>query len=180
MEEAGVVLDFGKLGGWGALNGKPIPPLPQTREHRGVIMASPPLTATWQMRADGSACLTVRFPLTIWTEDNAIILPPDDSSGTAFYQDPPDRPGMHRDMFQAWAHKVVGELVVQDYLMTKMALNHLPSEYMSDSSVVEEEDERSVSSWGDVDSSDLEGAHRPLDSSDEEAAAGGGAGRSRT
>lgn len=173
MEEAGALLDFAKApASWGALNGKPIPPLPSTREHRGVLMASPPITVAWQQRADGSTCLTVRFPLTIWMEDNAMILPPDDAQGNCFYQDPPGRSGMHRDLFKVWAHKLVGELLMEDYSMSKLACQHLPAAYKSDSSFVESEDARSVSSWGDVDSSDLEGAHRPpdVDSSDLEGA----------
>ena len=136
-----------------------------------------------------------------------MILPPDTSSTVGqesisipFYQDPPSQPGMHRDLFQSWAHKLLGELTLANFSFTAMACRHLPAEYMSDSEVVEESDGRSCSSWGDVaaggseepiarrpsmlDSSDEEGAHRPqvLDSSDEEGAhlpAASGVGRGR-
>ena len=180
MEEAGSLLDFAAAG-WGALNGKPIPPLPTTVEHRGILMASPPVTVCWQTRSDKSTCLTVRFPLTIWTEDNMIVLPPDDKDKIPFYLDPPGHPGFVRDKFKAWAHKILGELRALDYELTKPARDHLPQEYQScDSSCVEEEDTRSVSAEveADPDSSDEEGAHLPLqhrvapmlDSSDEEGA----------
>jgi hypothetical protein len=131
-------------------------------------------------------------------EDDSMILPPDDNEGRPFYQDPPDRPGMHRDMFKAWAHTILGELHSAEYKFSQMALNHLPPEYLScDSCSEEEEDARSDSSLEEdvreeeareeVDSSDEEGAHLPMatrrekvDSSDEEGAlkslpAGGGA-----
>eukprot|EP00966_Prymnesium_polylepis_P066932 1553560-Prymnesium_polylepis.1 len=49
-----------------------------------------------------------------------MILPPDTnpmqgSTATFFYQDPPDRPGLHRDIliFRAWAHKLLGELTIR-------------------------------------------------------------------
>ena len=169
MEEAGTLLDFAKEPAkWGALNGKPIPPLPQTQGHRGIIMASPPITVTWQERGDRSSCLTVRCPITLWMEDDAMILPPDTVSG-AFYLDPPDQPGLHRDLFKTWARKLLGELTSLNYIFTEMASAHLTSEYRSDSSCSEEPDERSRSSWGTPDSSDLEGAHK-VDSSDEEGA----------
>lgn len=186
MEQAGAMLDFAKEpANFGALNGKPVPPLPGTLGHRGIIMASPPITAVWQRRSDSSSVLTVRFPITIWMEENAMILPPDTnpkqgSTATSFYQDPPDRPGLHRDIFLAWAHKLLGELTIRNYTFTARARAHLTSEYMSDSSCVEEPDERSCSSGGTPDSSDAEGAHQegthqegahrapPLDSSDED------------
>ena len=173
MEEAGEGLNFGKTSDWGVANAKPIKPLPTTPEYRGVIMASPPITVTFRQRADGTTSLTVRTPLTLWTEDDAIVLPPDDKNQTPFYVDPPDRPGMHRDLFKAWAHKMLGELVALQYPMTALALQHLPAEYMSDSCAEEFDDERSVSSWGirSYTSSDLEGYEelkRTTDSSDEE------------
>ena len=172
MEQAGSLLDFSSTK-WGALNAKPITPLPQTGGRcRGLLMASPPVTVTWQRRADRSTYLTVRFPITVWTEENAMILPPDDNEGRPFYQDPSDKPGMHRDLFKAWALKVLGELYNLNYLFTTEALKHLPPEYESDSSEYEAESS-SASSEAMVrplDSSDEEGAHRPLDSSDEEGA----------
>ena len=105
-----------------------------------------------------------------------MILPPDDKDGVPFYQDPSDRPGMHRDLFKTWGCKLIGELHLQQFSLTSKALTLLPLEYLSSSEASEEEDERSVSSCGVVDSSDEEGAHlprgmqRPLDSSDEEGA----------
>ena len=139
MEQAGALLDFGKEPAkWGALNGKPVPPLPGTQGHRGIIMASPPITVTWR-----SSALSVRCPITIWMEENAMILPPDTTPmqgdaaiSTPFYQDPPGQPGLHRDLFRAWAHKLLGELTVLNYTFTETASAHLTSEYKSDSSCV--------------------------------------------
>ena len=182
MQQAGALLDFGKEPAkWGALNGKPVPPLPGTQGHRGIIIASPPITVTWR-----SSVLSVRFPITIWMEENAMILPPDTTPmqgdaaiSTPFYQDPSSQPGLHRDIFRAWAHKLLGELTVLNYTFTERASAHLTSEYMSDSSCVEEPDERSCSSLGTPDSSEAEGAHQEgiaatrttcSDSSDEERA----------
>jgi hypothetical protein len=107
-----------------------------------------------------------------------IILPPDDNQGRPFYADPPGNPGMHRDMFKAWALNLLGELHILDYVFTASALGHLPLDYRSDSSFKEsEDDERSVSivsevDASEVDSSDEEGAHLPqatlmVDSSEE-------------
>ena len=109
-----------------------------------------------------------RCPITLWMEDDAMILPPDTVSGP-FYLDPPDQPGLHRDLFKTWGRKLLGELTSLNYMFTEMASAHLTSEYRSDSSCSEEPDERSRSSWGTPDSSDLEGAHQ-VDSSDEEGA----------
>lgn len=171
MKDIGERLNFGAAG-WGALNGKPIPPLPTTEENRGILLVSPPLTVTFQERADGTTQLTVRAPLTIWTEDNAMILPPDDSSTppNPFYVDPPGQAGYTCDLFKTWAHKVLGELHLLQFPMTRAALGHLPVEYLSDSEESEQADERSISSEGEIDSSDQEGAHREeeIDSSDQE------------
>ena len=173
MEEIGPLLAFEKEpAGWGAQNGKPITPFKLTQAHRGILMVSPPLTVTWSVRADKSTCLTVRFPLTIWSEDDSMILPPDDATGTPFYQDPSHLPGYHRDLFKKWAHMLLGEMHSANFVMTKAALMHLPPEYRAcDSSCEEYEDERSCSEEETpqvVDSSDEEGAH--LDSSDSEGA----------
>jgi hypothetical protein len=191
MEELGPLLAFEKKpAGWGMLNCKPIAPLPRTQEHRGVLMVSPPLTVTWSVRADSSTLLAVRFPLTIWSDDDAMILPPDDAAGNSFYADPADQPGFHRDIFKTWAHMLLGELHSALVPMTLRALAHLPRQYQGcDSPCESEEDQRSRSDEAEarpeildssdeaearpeiLDSSDEEGAHREMiDSSDEEGA----------
>ena len=184
MEELGPLLSFEKKpAGWGMQNGKPINPLPQTQGHRGVLMVSPPLTVTWTTRADKSTLLAVRFPITIWSDDDAMILPPDDGAGNAFYQDPVNLPGMHRDIFKKWAYYLLGELHSAQIPLTQQARTHVPKEYQGcDSSCGEEEDERSCSEEGEedvmppvMDSSDEDGAHlnkwMPMsDSSDEDGA----------
>ena len=48
---------------------------------------------------------------------------------------------MHRDLFKAWALKLLGELHLKQYPMPELALTHLSKEYASDSSNTEEEDE---------------------------------------
>ena len=147
MKEAGEMLRFGETGGWGVFNAKPIPLLPKAREHRGILIVPPPVTVTYRSRSDGTTSLTVRAPLTIWNEDNTMILPPDDADNNPFYLDPPGRPGMHRDIFKAWARNMMGELILLQYPMSAQALTHLPKDYESESSFEEEEDGRSVSSW---------------------------------
>ena len=177
-----------KPAGWGAMMGKPIPMAPGRTSHVGLLLCAPPFTATWVQRHDGTTSLCVRFPLVLWTEADAVILPPDDAEGVPFYVDPPLSPGWHRDMFKTWGRRIAGELATRDFPMSAAVMSHLPIEYLSDSSALEFDDERSRSSWASsMDSSDLEGAHdTPQDSSDEEGAhlpgwqrgeGGGGVGR---
>ena len=136
MEDAAQALDFKA---WGLMNGKPIPPVSGSDVHPGLILAAPPVTATWRLRRDATSTLVVRVPLVLWMEDDSIILPPDDAQGTPFYQDPTESPGYHRDLFRAFARKVLGELVMDGYPMSSRAKTHLPREYMSDESSLEEE-----------------------------------------
>ena len=156
--------------GWGAMQGKPIA-IPTGRTyHAGVLLAGPPFTVCWMMRADETTLLTVRFPLIVWSEEDAVILPPDDAQGNPFYTDPPHQPGLHRDRFKTWARRVAAALLMDGYRMSPAVVSHLPKEYQSDSEDSRPATPRSVSP---VDSSDAEGAHRPMspaDSSDAEGA----------
>ena len=129
---------------------------------------------------NGQTLLSVRFPIIIWSEEDAVILPPDDAQGNPFYQDPPGQPGLHRDLFKTWARRVASTLLMEGYPMSPAVVSHLPKEYHSDSdSDAQPVTPRSVSpepSAGEpmspADSSDAEGAHRPMtpDSSDAEGA----------
>ena len=85
----------------------------------GVILVGPPFTVTWAMRPDETTVLCARFPLILWSEEDAIILPPDDATGVPFYLDPPDRPGLHRDLFKTWARQVAGELLTRGFPMSR-------------------------------------------------------------
>ena len=78
-----------KPAGWGAMMGKPIPMAPGRTSHVGLLLCAPPFTATWVQRHDGTTSLCVRFPLVLWTEADAVILPPDDAEGVPFFVDPP-------------------------------------------------------------------------------------------
>ena len=140
MEEVAEALNFTK---WGVMNGKPIPPVSGSSVHAGLILAAPPVTVTWRLRTDATTALVVRFPMVIWREDNSTILPPDDAMGIPFYVDPVDRPGYHRDIFQAWARKVLGELVSNGFPMSAQARTHLPQAYLSGESSCEEEEAES-------------------------------------
>ena len=135
MEEVAKALNFSK---WGLMNAKPIPAVSGSDVHAGLILAAPPVTATWRMRSDATTVLVVRCPIVIWSENNATILPPDDAMGVPFYVDPEDRPGFHRDLFQGWARRVLGEFAVHGYPMSPLALTHLPQEYQSGESSDEE------------------------------------------
>ena len=138
MEECSSVCAFAaRPAGWGALNGKPIPRAPGSTEHLGVLLVGPPCTAVWRMRSDATTTLTLRFPVIIHMGD-ATILPPDDASGVPFYVDPPEQPGMHRDLFRAWGQKVVGELHTAGYSLDRRLLQYLPREYLSAESSEEE------------------------------------------
>ena len=162
--------------GWGAFMGKPMPIMPGKTTHQGVLLAGPPFTVCWRIRPDQTTTLSVRFPLVIWSEEDAAILPPDDADGVAFYADPPDQPGLHRDLLKTWGRRVAGELSIRGLPMSAAVMSHLPREYCSESDSEEAPPtERSVSpplSMGSIDSSDMEGAHRPQspDSSDMEGA----------
>ena len=122
-----------KPAGWGALQGKPMPMHPRRNVHPGVILVGPPLTVTWMMRADETTVLSVRCPLILWSEEDAVILPPDDAGGVPFYVDPSTQPGMHRDMFKTWGRRVAGELLTRRFPMSAAVVSHLPQEYQSDS-----------------------------------------------
>ena len=165
--------------GWGALQGKPMTIPVGKAHHAGVLLVGPPFTVCWMMRPDQTTSLSVRFPLILWSEEDAIILPPDDAEGTAFYIDPPNKPGLHRDLFKTWGRRVAAALVMANFPMSRAVIQHLPREYLSDSEDDRPITPRSVSpslpdqDWrDDLDSSDEEGAHRlpTPDSSDEEGA----------
>ena len=160
---------------WGALMGKPMAIAPGKTTHPGVLLVGPPFTVSFSTRPDSTTSLSVRFPIILWSEEDAVILPPDTIGDQAqdqipFYVDPPLQPGLHRDMFKEWGRTVAAELAMRQFPMSSAVMSHLPHSYQSASdseqSVVTP---RSVSS---VDSSDLEGAHRPRspDSSDLEGA----------
>ena len=136
---------YQKPAGWGALQGKPMPLAPRREFHMGVIMVGPPFTITWMMRPDETMVLCARFPLVIWLEEDAVILPPDDATGLPFYLDPADSPGQHRDMFKTWGRRVAGELLSLGFPMSRAAIAHLPAEYQSDSECTLSEGVRSVS-----------------------------------
>ena len=121
-----------KPAGWGAMMGKPIPIAPGRTSHVGLLMCAPPFTATWVCRFDGTTSLCIRFPLVLWTEADAVILPPDDAEGTPFYVDPPLAPGLHRDMFKSWGRSVAAALVMRGFPLSAPARAHLPAEYASD------------------------------------------------
>ena len=118
--------------GWGAFQGRPIALLPGHRTHKGVLLVSPPFTVTWAMRPDGTSTLAVRFPLAVWTEQDMMILPPDDAAGVPFYVDPAGSPGLHRDMFKTWGRLVAGELASRGFPFSLMARAHFPPQYASD------------------------------------------------
>jgi hypothetical protein len=118
--------------GWGAMQGKPIAIAQGRLAHTGVILVGPPFTVCWTLRPDQTTSLTVRFPLIIWSETDAVILPPDDAQGTPFYVDPWSQPGLHRDLFKTWGRRVAGELAMRGFPMSWAVRSHLPMEYQSD------------------------------------------------
>ena len=137
MEELATHLEL-ETESWGALQGRPMAIPPGKETHAGVILISPPFTVSWGTRVDGTTWTCVRFPIVLWTEEDAIILPPDDSEGQPFYQDPIDQPGMHRDLFKTWARRVAGELLVKGFPMSRDVKTHLPLEYLSDGSPMDD------------------------------------------
>ena len=110
-----------------------MPKHPRREEHIGVILVGPPFTVTWSKRSDGTTVLAVRFPAILWSEEDAVVLPPDDATGMAFYVDPADQPGLHRDLFKTWGRRVAGELLTRGYPMSRAVVSHLPVQYQSDS-----------------------------------------------
>ena len=98
-----------------------------------MILVGPPFTVTWSKRSDGTTVLAVRFPVILWSEEDAVVLPPDDATGMAFYVDPADQPGLHRDLFKTWGRRVAGELLTRGYPMSRAVVSHLPVQYQSDS-----------------------------------------------
>ena len=133
MASCASVLDFAaKPAGWGVFNAKPAPPVTGTSLHAAVLMVGPPLTATWRMRKDLTSQLVIGAPLIIYTEDDAVILPPDDKHGVAFYQDPPDQPGLHRDLFRQWGKDMLSALMDKDYVLTPKLAALASSKYDSE------------------------------------------------
>ena len=116
MEDCAHYLNL-QLWGWG--NAKLAPPIQGSEEHSTVILAGPPLTCTLTTRSDGSTLLALRAPIILYTEDDAIILPPADANGVPFYVDPPDQPGMHSDLFKAGARRALGELSNMGFTLTE-------------------------------------------------------------
>ena len=118
--------------GWGAMQGKAMALAPGRMAHTGVLLCGPPLTLTWLQHPDLTTILRVRFPILLWTETDAMILPPDDLEGVPFYVDPTNQPGFHRDLFKTWGRRVAGELLTQGMPMSGAVQSHLSAEYLSD------------------------------------------------
>jgi hypothetical protein len=127
MEDLAVKLELEKTG-WGVMQGKPMALAPGRTTHTGVILVGPPFTVCWTLRPDQTTSLSVRFPLIIWSEADAVILPPDDAQGVPFYVDPPGQPGLHRDLFMTWGRPklfgIVGD--VKGALLASTASNPVP------------------------------------------------------
>ena len=133
MEDLGNILNLQESpAGFGALMGKPMALAPGRLCHAGVLLCAPPFTAVWFQRPDSTTSLCIRFPIVLWTEADAVILPPDDANGIPFYVDPPGSPGLHRDTFKTWGRRVAGELVARGFPLSAAARAHLPVEYASD------------------------------------------------
>lgn len=129
--------------GWSWGNTKLATPISGSEEHSTLILVGPPLTVTWAMRTDGTTSLAIRAPLVLYTESDAIILPPADSQGTAFYVDPPAQPGMHADMFRGWAKHALGELLSMNFPLSEKLRSFVPMEYPSEESEAEQDSEGS-------------------------------------
>lgn len=112
MQECASLLAFEELpAGWGMGNAKPAPLTTGAKFHTAILIASPPITVTYNLHADTTSTLAVRAPITIYTEEDAMLLPPDDKEGTPFYVDPPDRPGWHRDEFRSHARRLLRSML---------------------------------------------------------------------
>ena len=144
--------------GWGALQGRPMAIPPGKEKHEGVLLIGPPFTVSWGLRPDGTTWVCARFPMALWTEEDAIILPPDDSNGVPFYIDPPGQPGFIRDQFKMCGRQVARELMTLGFPMSRSVISHLGPDYQSDSEV-SIGSPRPRSEY--LDSSDEEGAHQP-------------------
>lgn len=119
MEQCESALCFEVLpAGWGVGNAKLAPLKSGCSQHLAVLMVGPPLTVTWRLREDTTTSLTIRAPLVIYTQADAILLPPDDADGTPFFQDPMGQEGMHRDLFRTHARKIVTRFVDQGFPLT--------------------------------------------------------------
>lgn len=76
--------------------------------------------------------LQVNFALVIYTETDAVVLPPDTQTEMGatipFYIDPPDQPGAHRDLFRAHGKMMVGELLKAGFALTPALTSRAPQE----------------------------------------------------
>ena len=83
-----------------------------------LLMASPPFTVRLRTTIDGLKILNVNLVLTLYTETHAMVLPPDveeNGKNVPFYLDPPQQPGLHRDLFQQHAKKMLGQLLLAGF-----------------------------------------------------------------
>ena len=70
-----------------------------------LLMVAPPLTVRLRGTAEGMKILQLNASLVLYTETDTIVLPPDgEVNGKAipFYVDPPNHPGLHRDLFKTF------------------------------------------------------------------------------
>ena len=120
MEDCALVCGFQEPpAGWGFGNAKPAPPIRGSKETAATLIVATPITVTWQLKSGTTSVLSVRAPLIIYTEDDAVILPPDDKEGTPFYKDPEDEPGLHRDLFRKHALKMTKALMEEGHAFTQ-------------------------------------------------------------
>ena len=106
---------WAKEWGWG--NGRLVSTAGAQFYPYSLLLAAPPFTVRLRRTVEGLTILQVNYPLVLFTETNSVILPPD-MNDVPFYQDPANRPGLHRDLFAAHSKQLLGKLLAAGFTCT--------------------------------------------------------------
>ena len=71
MEELAAHLKLESTTDWGVMQGRPMPIQPGKSTHGGVLLVAPPFTVSWGMRPNRTTWVCVRFPIVLWSEEDA-------------------------------------------------------------------------------------------------------------
>ena len=101
-----------------------------------LLLAAPPFTVRLRRTTEGLPILQVNWPLVIFSESGAVILPPDSEdpmiarATIPFYTDPVNQPGLHRDVFAAHSRKLIGRLLKSDFRLSPALKGQAPQEIL--------------------------------------------------
>ena len=119
---------------WGWGNARPISTGFSSQPCSSLLLVGPPFTVRLRKTVEGLPILQVNFPLVLWTDAGAVIMPPDTEDPLVagktipFYRDPPDRPGLHRDLFAAHSGQLLGKMLLAGFNLSPSLTSCAPPE----------------------------------------------------